>query len=275
MPELPEVETTRRGIDAVMTGRRLLRLVVREPRLRWPVPQELAGALAGRTVLECARRGKYLLLRFEHGTQLVHLGMSGSLRRVAEGEPARRHDHVEWVFPHAVFRLHDPRRFGAVLWHPAAAGPVAQHPLLAGLGIEPFDPRFGGAWLRQGWRNRGTSVKQALLAGDVVVGVGNIYASESLFRARIHPAAPARRLSAERCERLAGAIRETLDDALRAGGSTLRDYVGAGGEPGSYFEIHAAVYERAGQPCRACGTPIRRAVQGQRATYYCPRCQRV
>jgi len=275
MPELPEVETTRRGIDTVMTGRRLLRLVVREPRLRWPVPQDLAAMLAGRTVLECARRGKYLLLRFEHGTQLVHLGMSGSLRRVDPDEPVRRHDHVEWVFEHAVFRLHDPRRFGAVLWHPGHAGPVAAHPLLAGLGIEPFDADFDGAWLHRGWRTRSAPVKQALLAGDVVVGVGNIYASESLFRARIHPRTPARRLSPARCERLAQAIRATLADALEAGGSTLRDYVGAGGEPGSYFEIHAAVYERHGQPCRVCATPIRRLVQGQRASYYCPRCQRI
>jgi len=275
MPELPEVETTRRGIDSVMTGRRLLRLVVREPRLRWPVPDDLAAVLAGRVVLECARRGKYLLLRFEHGTQLVHLGMSGSLRRVGPDEPVRRHDHVEWVFEDATFRLHDPRRFGAVLWHPEQAGPVAAHPLLAGLGIEPFDPRFDGAWLHRGWRARSVAVKQALLAGDVVVGVGNIYASESLFRARIHPRTPARRLSPARCERLAQAIRATLADALEAGGTTLRDYVGAGGEPGSYFDIHAAVYEREGQPCRVCGTPIRRLVQGQRATYYCPRCQKV
>src|SRR5690606_5728462 len=151
----------------------------------------------------------------------------------------------------------------------------AAHPLLARLGVEPFDPRFDGDWLRRGWRSRSVAVKQALLAGDVVVGVGNIYASESLFRARIHPATPAQRLSGARCERLAQAIRATLSDALEAGGSTLRDYVGAGGEPGSYFDIHAAVYERQGQPCRVCATPIRRLVQGQRASYYCPRCQKI
>jgi len=274
MPELPEVETTRRGIDAVITGRKLSRLVVHEPRMRWPVPPDLPGLLAGRTVLECARRGKYLLLRFEHGTQIVHLGMSGSLRNVAPGEFLRKHDHVEWIFDHAVLRLHDPRRFGAVLWHDSAAGPIEQHPLLARLGIEPFDPRFDGAWLHRHFRGRAMAIKQALLAGDAVVGVGNIYASESLFRARIHPATPARRLSPARCDRLADMIRATLADALASGGSTLRDYVGATGEPGAYFEIHAAVYEREAQPCRACGAPIRRIVQGQRATYYCPRCQR-
>jgi len=274
MPELPEVETTRRGIDAVITGKTLRRLLVRESRMRWPIPADLPGLLSGRAVLECARRGKYLLLRFEHGTQIVHLGMSGSLRSVPAGEAPRKHDHVDWIFDHATLRLHDPRRFGAVLWHPEAAGPVAAHPLLARLGIEPFDPRFDGAWLHSQFRNRAIAVKQALLAGDAVVGVGNIYASESLFRAGIDPRTPARRISLARCARLADMVRTTLADALASGGSTLRDYVGASGQPGSYFEIHAAVYERAGLPCRACGTPIRRLVQGQRATYYCPSCQR-
>jgi len=274
MPELPEVETTRRGIDTVMTGRTLRRLIVREPRMRWPIPADLPDLVAHRTVLECARRGKYLLLRFEHGTQIVHLGMSGSLRRVPEAEPPRKHDHVDWVFDHAVLRLHDPRRFGAVLWHAHDAGPIESHPLLANLGIEPFDPRFDGRWLHDQFRGRRVAVKQALLAGAAVVGVGNIYASESLFRAGIDPRTPAGRLSRPRCERLAEMIRATLADALASGGSTLRDYVGASGEPGSYFAIHAAVYERQGQPCRVCGTPIRRLVQGQRATYYCPTCQR-
>jgi len=274
MPELPEVETTRRGIDAVITGQTLRRLVVREARMRWPIPAELPALLSDRAVLECSRRGKYLLLRFEHGTQIVHLGMSGSLRSVPAGEAPRKHDHVDWVFDHATLRLHDPRRFGAVLWHPDSAGPVAAHPLLARLGIEPFDPRFDGAWLHSQFRGRSVAVKQALLAGDAVVGVGNIYASESLFRAGIDPRTPARRVSAARCQRLADMVRATLADALASGGSTLRDYVGASGQPGSYFEIHAAVYERAGLPCRVCATPIRRLVQGQRATYYCPTCQR-
>ncbi|MVW70207.1 bifunctional DNA-formamidopyrimidine glycosylase/DNA-(apurinic or apyrimidinic site) lyase [Bordetella sp. 15P40C-2] len=274
MPELPEVETTRRGIDTVITGRTLRHLVVRESRMRWPIPAELPELLTNRTVLECARRGKYLLLRFEHGTQIVHLGMSGSLRSVPVDEAPRKHDHVDWVFEHATLRLHDPRRFGAVLWHPASDGPIIAHPLLAKLGIEPFDPRFDGHWLHQQFRGRNVAVKQALLAGDAVVGVGNIYASESLFRAGIDPRTPAGRVSLARCTRLADSIRATLADALASGGSTLRDYVGATGQPGSYFEIHAKVYERHGQPCRVCGTPIKRLVQGQRATYYCPRCQR-
>lgn len=274
MPELPEVETTRRGIDPVITGKTLRRLVVRESRMRWPIPDDLPALLSERTVLECARRGKYLLLRFEHGTQIVHLGMSGSLRNVLASDIPLKHDHVDWVFDHAILRLHDPRRFGAVLWHPENDGPVMSHPLLAKLGIEPFDPRFDGAWLHQQFQGRSIAIKQALLAGSAVVGVGNIYASESLFRAGIDPRTPASRVSRARCTRLADCVRATLGDALASGGSTLRDYVSATGQPGSYFEIHATVYERDGQPCRICGTPIRRLVQGQRATYYCPSCQR-
>lgn len=230
--------------------------------------------MADRPVLATDRRGKYLLLRFEHGVQIVHLGMSGSLRRVAMDEAPRKHDHVDWVFDHAILRLHDPRRFGAVLWHPATTGPVEAHPLLVGLGIEPFDPRFDGKWLHDHFRGKRVAVKQALLAGHAVVGVGNIYASESLFRAGIDPRLPAGKVSRPRCDRLADAVRATLADALASGGSTLRDYVGATGEPGAYFTIHAAVYERAGQPCRVCGTPVRRIVQGQRATYFCPHCQK-
>jgi formamidopyrimidine-DNA glycosylase len=200
--------------------------------------------------------------------------MSGSLRVVPQQEFLRKHDHVEWIFDHATLRLHDPRRFGAVLWHPNEDGPIESHPLLAKLGIEPFDPRFDGSWLHRHFQKRGMAVKQALLAGSAVVGVGNIYCSESLFRAGIDPRTPAGKISLPRCERLAEAICATLSDALESGGSTLRDYVGASGEPGAYFAIHAAVYERAGQPCKVCGTPIRRLVQGQRATYFCPRCQK-
>lgn len=274
MPELPEVETTRRGIDAVISGQTLRDLVLRESRMRWPITEGLAALLSGRRVLGTGRRGKYLLLHFEHGVLIVHLGMSGSLRRVPLDEAPRKHDHVDWVFDHAILRLHDPRRFGAVLWHPAQAGPIEAHPLLIGLGIEPFDERFNGQWLHDHFRGRRVAVKQALLAGHAVVGVGNIYASECLFRAGIDPRLAAGRVSRPRCERLAQAIRATLTDALESGGSTLRDYVNATGEPGAYFAIHAAVYERAGQPCRLCDTPIRRIIQGQRATYFCPRCQK-
>ena len=275
MPELPEVETTRRGIDAIQTGQRLKRLVVHESRMRWPIPADLPQRVQGQVVRACLRRGKYLLLEFDQGTQLIHLGMSGSLRSVMKGELLRKHDHVEWEFGQVTLRLHDPRRFGAVLWHPKTAGPIEQHPLLSKLGIEPFDPAFDAAYLRRGLMGRQVSIKQALLAGDVVVGAGNIYASESLFRARIHPKTQATRVSLARCARLVHAIRNTLSDALDSGGSTLRDYVNATGEAGAYFTLHAAVYERAGQPCRVCASVIKRMMQGQRATYFCPTCQKI
>jgi formamidopyrimidine-DNA glycosylase len=234
--------------------------------MRWPVPAGLPELVQGRAVRQCDRRGKYLLLRFDHGCMIVHLGMSGSLRSAPPDEDKRKHDHVEWLFDGARFLLHDPRRFGAVLWHDNRDGPVEQHPLLASLGVEPLGPQFTPEYLHQHLHGKQQAIKLALLAGHIVVGVGNIYACESLFRARIHPAAPAGRISLERARRLHGAIQATLNDALHSGGSTLRDYVNASGEPGAYFAIHAAVYDRAGQPCKACGTPIRRIVQAQRAT---------
>jgi len=272
MPELPEVEVTRRALAPHVEGRVVRAVHVRDRRLRWPVPLDLAQRLTGQRVAHLQRRGKYLLWRFSGGTLISHLGMSGSWRVHAGGAPPPgRHDHVDLAFDDCVLRLTDPRRFGALLWHPEAEGDA--HPLLAHLGIEPFDPAFDGAWLHAGTRGRSTSIKQVLLAGDVVVGVGNIYASESLFRARIHPALPARRLGLARCTRLAEAVRAVLGEAIAVGGSTLRDFsAGAGAE--GYFTQEAAVYDRAGLPCRVCAAPIRRRVQGQRATYFCPRCQR-
>lgn len=274
MPELPEVETTRRGIATIMPGHVLKRLIVHESRLRWPIPANLPAQVEGQTVQSCERRGKYLLINFPNGTMIIHLGMSGSLRRANPGEERRKHDHVEWLFDDSRFLLHDPRRFGAVLWHPATDGPVLQHPLLASLGLEPFDPLFTPVWLHQQLAGKTASIKQVLLAGRMVVGVGNIYASESLFRARIYPRTHAGKLSLKRCELLTDAIRGTLSDALESGGTTLRDYVNANGQAGAYFEIHADVYDREKQACHVCGTPIRKIVQGQRATYYCPACQR-
>ncbi|HLT99643.1 MAG TPA: bifunctional DNA-formamidopyrimidine glycosylase/DNA-(apurinic or apyrimidinic site) lyase [Burkholderiaceae bacterium] len=274
MPELPEVETTRRGIAPIMTDRRLDAFLVHDARMRWPVPADMSATLRGHFVRSCNRRGKYLLLEFDHGTQIIHLGMSGSLRRVPLDEPRRKHDHAEWLFADARFLLHDPRRFGAILWHPAEAGPVTEHPLLAKLGVEPFSEAFTGELLYRAFSGRQLAVKQALLAGNIVVGVGNIYASEALFKAGIDPRLSAGRLSKRRCMLLAQAIRDTLEQALESGGSTLRDYVTASGEPGAYFTLHAAVYEKYGQPCPRCATPIRRIVQGQRATYFCPKCQK-
>lgn len=277
MPELPEVEVTRRALAPHVEGHTVQRVLVRERRLRWPVPAALARTLGGHTVIALERRGKYLLWRFAHGTLISHLGMSGSWRiHLQTPPPPGAHDHVDIVMGDEVrvLRLTDPRRFGALLWHPRRAGPVDRHPSLARLGIEPFDPRFDGTLLYAASRGRKVAIKQWLLAGAAVVGVGNIYASESLFRAGIHPRMPAHRLSRPRAERLADEVRAVLAAAIEVGGSTLRDFLGADGAEG-YFMLDAQVYDRAGQPCGRCGALIRRIVQGQRATYFCPRCQRM
>ena len=269
MPELPEVEVTRRGLAPLLEGRTISGVTVREPRLRWPVPRTLS-ALVGRRVQSIRRRAKYLLVDCGAGHLILHLGMSGSLRVTAPGTPASKHDHVDLAFGDRVLRLRDPRRFGAVLWTEA---PVEAHPLLAHLGIEPLSRSLDGAKLYALTRAHRTAIKLFLMDARRIVGVGNIYASESLFRAGIHPATPARRVSAERCAKLAAAIKETLRAAIRAGGSSLRDFVGADGRSG-YFQNRYWVYDREGKPCRRCATPVRRVVQGQRSTFFCPSCQR-
>ncbi|MGN6234054.1 MAG: bifunctional DNA-formamidopyrimidine glycosylase/DNA-(apurinic or apyrimidinic site) lyase [Trinickia sp.] len=275
MPELPEVEVTRRGIEPHVTGRRVERVDVRTRALRWPVPADLAATLASQAVRKVERRGKYLLFEIDAGWFIVHLGMTGTLRVLPHeqaSEPAK-HDHIDWIFDEFVLRYRDPRRFGAVLWHARADGDVRTHPLLASLGVEPFSDEFSGELIFRRTRGRTASIKQVLLAGEIVVGVGNIYASESLFRAGIRPATPAGRVSRARCERLAEAVRTTLAAAIERGGSTLRDFVGSDGASG-YFQLECFVYDRAGEPCRVCGAPIRQIVQGQRSTYYCAHCQR-
>ncbi|WP_420958133.1 bifunctional DNA-formamidopyrimidine glycosylase/DNA-(apurinic or apyrimidinic site) lyase [Burkholderia gladioli] len=275
MPELPEVEVTRRGIEPFVAGHRVRRVDVRTAMLRWPVPENFAAALESREVLRVERRGKYLLFELDAGWFIVHLGMTGTLRVLPGGvaPQAGKHDHIDWIFDACVLRFRDPRRFGAVLWHPREQGDIHEHHLLTSLGVEPFSPAFTAALLYRRTRGRTVSVKQALLAGDIVVGVGNIYASESLFRAGIRPTTAAGRVSLPRYERLAEAVRATLADAIERGGSTLRDFVGSNGESG-YFQLDCFVYDRAGEPCRVCGTPIRQIVQGQRLTYFCPNCQR-
>ncbi len=276
MPELPEVEVTRRGIAPMLEGRQITSATVRERRLRWPIEAALETRLCGLTVRSVGRRGKYLLIDCAGpkaaGWLIVHLGMSGSLRFVDPGTAPRKHEHFDLEAGGRVMRYTDPRRFGAVLWHPATAGPVDDHPLLSGLGVEPLTPAFSPALLHRATRGRKVSIKQALLAGNIVVGVGNIYASESLFRARINPKTAAGRVSLARFERLVPEIRAVLSAAIAKGGSTLRDFSSAAG-PG-YFQLEYFVYDRAGEPCRICAAPIRRIVQGQRSTFYCPVCQR-
>ncbi|MGD9598082.1 MAG: bifunctional DNA-formamidopyrimidine glycosylase/DNA-(apurinic or apyrimidinic site) lyase [Steroidobacteraceae bacterium] len=271
MPELPEVETTRRGIEPHCVGRRITALTVHEPRLRWRVDAALPRRVADQKVLAVGRRAKYLLLELESGTLLLHLGMSGSLRILPAETPRTRHDHFDLVFDSgATLRFNDPRRFGSLLY--TEADP-AHHPLLAPLAPEPLGAAFDGDYLRRVTRGRRMAVKQLIMNARLVVGVGNIYASEALFRARIRPGRQARHLTAREVARLVRAIRTVLAGAVRAGGTTLRDYVGADGSPG-YFRQKLHVYERAGRPCRRCRTPIRRRMQGQRATYWCPECQR-
>ncbi len=271
MPELPEVETTRRGIAPHAIGRRVSALTVYDPRLRWPVPRDLPSHIRGRRIDDIERRSKYLLLRFGPDRMLVHLGMTGSLRVWHAPVPAPvKHDHADLVLDGGiVIRYHDPRRFGAMLWLPATAG---VHPLLASLGPEPFDDAFDADYLRQALRSRTAAVKVALMDNAVVVGVGNIYASEALFRAGIRPTTSARRLSRPRLARLVGAVRTVLSEAIAKGGSTLRDYVDPTGQPG-YFQLTYFVYGRESEPCRVCGAAIRMRRLGGRASYYCPSCQ--
>jgi len=330
MPELPEVEVTRRGIAPHLQGHTIAHTVVRHHGMRWPVPAGLAQTLQGLRVREVGRRGKYLLIECvpaggataapgagakaaigagaaaapkagakaarkagaastssaaaKPGTKaatepapvgwlILHLGMSGSLSVVAPGTLPGKHAHFDLTAGTKTLRLTDPRRFGAVLWHPAADGPPESHPLLAGLGVEPFTPAFTAELLHSATRGRKVSIKQALLAGDIVVGVGNIYASESLFRAGIRPTTAAGRISLARYARLAAEIRAVLGEAIKKGGSTLRDFRQSNGQSG-YFQLDYFVYDRTGEPCKVCATPIQRLVQGQRATFFCRVCQR-
>jgi formamidopyrimidine-DNA glycosylase len=271
VPELPEVETTRRGIEPWLAGRRIRQLLVRERQLRWPVPAGIEQRLRGAEVREIGRRGKYLLLNTDAGTALIHLGMSGRLHVLPCPEPPDTHDHFDIVADSGTrIRFHDPRRFGSLLW---AGSDPARHPLLAALGPEPLGPDFDGGYLWQRSRRRRVSIKQHLMNPVVVVGVGNIYASEALFRAGIDPRRPAGRISRSDMDRLASAARELLTEAIRQGGTTLRDFAWGDGQPG-YFAQELRVYGRKGEDCLVCGTPIRQIVQGQRSTFFCPRCQR-
>jgi formamidopyrimidine-DNA glycosylase len=270
MPELPEVETTRRGILPYLQGRKILKVVVRESRLRWEVSPELATELAGQTVTAIDRRGKYLLLRTRKGAVLVHLGMSGSLRLAVVGEPLKKHDHIDFILASGrCLRYHDPRRFGCILW---LTGDPAQHPLLAELGPEPLSHEFSAEYLLGRAEGRTTAVKSFIMDSQVVVGVGNIYANEALFAAGIDPARHAGKLSLERCEALVSEIKTVLDRAIVVGGTTLRDFVGGDGKPG-YFAQTLKVYGRGGQACVSCMTPLKESRLGQRTTVYCPRCQ--
>jgi formamidopyrimidine-DNA glycosylase len=271
MPELPEVETTRRGIAPHLLGREVEQLVVRNHALRWPVPSGLSRTLPGQVIKAVDRRAKYLLIVCERGTLLVHLGMSGSLRMLERNAVVGKHDHVDLIIRNdGVMRLTDPRRFGAFLW---TQGDVNAHPLLAQLGPEPLSDAFDGARLHAALRGRSVAIKQAIMDSKVVVGVGNIYASEALFGAGINPRTPAGQVSRPRCARLAQVIQQTLQAAIDSGGSTLRNFLHSDGGSGHYQD-RTWVYDRAGDACKMCGALIRMLRQGQRSTFYCPHCQR-
>lgn len=276
MPELPEVEVCRLGLSPALEGSSIVGVVIRAPKLRQVIPRELLDILPGCRIGAVRRRGKYLLLDCAkagvEGSLIVHLGMSGKLRFVSPDLPPAKHDHFDLVLAGQVLRFTDPRRFGVVLWQAGPPASVEQHPLLAVQGCEPLSDTFTVDWLYQAISKRGGPIKPVLMDSHLVVGIGNIYASESLFRAGISPLRAANRISRARYELLVPAIRETLSDAIAAGGSSIRDYVHSDGGSG-WFQIQVGVYDRAGQPCLRCGGVIRQIRQAGRSTYYCPGCQ--
>jgi formamidopyrimidine-DNA glycosylase len=272
MPELPEVEVTRRGLEPNVVGQIITQVKIHRANLRWPIPQGLAKILKGQNLISLSRRGKYLLWQFPNGTLLTHLGMSGKLRIVDPKAPLQAHDHLEWIFANNIcVRFNDPRRFGCVLW---TTDPVEQHPLLQKLGPEPLTPEFSVEYLLAQAKKRQVAVKPFLMNNHIVVGVGNIYATEALFAAGINPSLPAKLLTAAQIQRLVPAIKKILTKAITKGGTTLRDFLSSSGEPG-YFRLHLYAYGREGKPCRKCKTTLVSIRQGQRTTTYCPSCQKI
>ena len=271
MPELPEVETTRRGIEPALVGGRVVELVIRERRLRWPIVADLEDVIRRQVVRRVDRRAKYILIVFDPGTLIVHLGMSGSLRVLDHSIPPRPHDHWDLVMDSGkLLRFHDPRRFGSAHW---THTDPSRHPLLAKLAPEPLSEAFNADYLYRATRKRAVAVKPFIMNSQVVVGVGNIYASEALFRAGMPPRKAARRITRAEAAALVRSIKNVLGEAIETGGTTLRDYVNPDGLPG-YFRQKLFVYERDGEPCRVCQSPVRRCIQGQRSTYWCVQCQR-
>ena len=269
MPELPEVEITRRGLLPLL-NKTVKNVVIRNASLRWPIPAYLPETLKNQKLIDLTRRAKYILARFENGTLLLHLGMSGRISLLDRNYPPEKHDHFDIAFDDSsVLRLRDPRRFGAVLW--AGLEPNS-HALLSALGPEPLDDTFDGKYLFDNLKTRAAAIKIAIMDSHLVVGVGNIYASESLFRARINPQTQANKVNLAKCEKLAQEIKNTLNDALNAGGSSLRDFFGTDGNPG-YFQQEYFVYGRTDEPCKVCGKPIKNIRLGQRSTFFCVHCQ--
>ena len=271
MPELPEVETSRRGIEPHIHGQTIEQVSIRQHQLRWPIPATLPHTARGQRVEQVLRRGKYLILQLHSGSIIIHLGMSGSLRITTAKQQPDKHDHIDFCFSNnKILRLHDPRKFGCVLW---TDRPVEEHSLIKKLGPEPLSDAFNAEYLHRLSRKRTASIKSFIMNSHIVVGVGNIYASESLFKAGISPKRRAGNVSLQRYQRLVNAIKETLAAAIRQGGTTLRDFTAEDGRPG-YFAQQLAVYGRSGQPCPGCSTPVKQINQQQRSTFYCTQCQR-
>ena len=269
MPELPEVETTRRGIAPHIEGKKVSGVAVRQPQLRWPIPADLQPTLSGRKIKSVDRRAKYLLIHFSHGTLIIHLGMSGSLRIVPRGEEPAKHDHFDLILAKSCLRLRDPRRFGAVLWTP---DDPLEHKLLSHLGPEPLSPAFNGKQLYQLAQKRKAPVKTFIMDGKVVVGAGNIYANEALFMSRIHPRRPCNQVSLDEYKSLASHIKKVLRAAIKQGGTTLQDFQQSDGNPG-YFAQKLQVYGKDGEPCPSCGRTIQKERIGQRSAFFCNHCQ--
>lgn len=277
MPELPEVEVCRRGVEPELLGVRIAAVAIRAPKLRIEIPPVLGELLPGCEIVAVRRRGKYLLFDCRRpglaGTLIIHLGMSGNLRFVPHGTPVGKHDHFDLVLPGQILRLADPRRFGVVTWQPGAPEEAEANPLLASQGVEPLAEAFTVDWLYDAVSRRSAPIKPVLMDSHLVVGIGNIYASESLFRAGIDPRTPAGKVSRKRLEKLVPVIKTTLAAAIEAGGSSLRDFIHSDGSSG-YFQQQYFVYGRTGEDCRVCGSTIRELRQAQRATFYCPKCQK-
>ncbi|AGF48817.1 bifunctional DNA-formamidopyrimidine glycosylase/DNA-(apurinic or apyrimidinic site) lyase [Candidatus Kinetoplastidibacterium galati] len=274
MPELPEIELLKREIEPKIQNRTVLEFKIRNHKLRWPVPDHLPKTIVNQTILKCSRRGKYLLFHFKHGVQIIHLGMSGSLRFIRDESPGK-HDHLEWIFNESIIlRMNDPRKFGAVLWHDLENdGKLYDNKVFKNLGLEPFSTELTDQYLHKKLSNKKKSIKQVLLDGHIIVGVGNIYSSESLFKSRINPLTPASELSMKNCSEIITSIREALCDSIDSGGSTIRNYVNTNGESGNYMKNYASVYGRNGLPCNVCNSKIIKIKQNGRSTYYCPICQ--
>ena len=269
MPELPEVETTRCGIEPYVTGHTVIKVTIRIKKLRWPIPRNIQSNLKEKKFLSTSRRAKYLLLENEVGHLIIHLGMPGSLRILDPDTPAQKHDHVDIIFNNHMLRFRDPRRFGAMLW--TKTNPY-QHKLLSPLGPEPLSSEFTADYLYHCSRNRKLSIKEFIMHSHIVVGVGNIYATEALFMSKIHPTRSAGNISLTRYHLLVDAIKQVLTNALKSGGTTLRDFTRENGNPG-YFKQQLDVYGRASLPCVICAQPLRAIKQGQRTTTYCTQCQ--